>query len=174
MEEQPPLFADFPEDDGLVESVRRGTHAKPVVTGRILSRDVDRLRGIVSDLLCGLSQRRVATKWGVGRNSIRRCIEVLEERGELEPLKVRLARRYSRVAELAAENMEEALEAGDVPAASLPIMGGIAVDKMLLLTGEATQITERREVSIDDFRDRLDRMRRARVQPPNSLPEDTN
>lgn len=175
MEEQQDLITAemMPADDRLVEAVRRGDHSKPVVTGKILSRDIERVRSIVSDLISGLSQRQVAMRHNVGRNSLRQCVEVLEERGELEPLKQRLSRKFARVAELSADNLIEALEDNKVPSNVLPIVAGVAVDKTLLLSGEATSISERREVSVDAFRERVEAMRQARRSDPPAIPIDS-
>lgn len=137
----------FPEL-GVLEAARLWEPGKgePQLSGKVLLKDWERCERVCQRLLAGESQRSIARDEAMGRNSIRKVMEVLEQRGLLEPLKKRLSRRLGHVAEALTEDILEAAENGSLPANVKPIAMAIALDKKAMLDGEATQVIEvRRE-----------------------------
>lgn len=138
------LLEEFPGLEGLAEGWEPGRYARP--SGKILSTDEERCERVVELVLRGESDRRIAKVLGIGRNSIRAVIRVLEARGKLEPLKERMIRECRDVSMLSLQRMKEALEDDTVPAAALPIYAGVSIDKGELLAGGVTQRVEARQV----------------------------
>ncbi len=110
--------------------------------------------------LQGCSRRRIARECEISRHTLEQVLVVLTQRGKLAPVKERLVRQFGRVAELCTEGLIEQLEAGAVEARDISIGMGIAVDKWLLLQGEANQIVEQRvvEVSIEDVNREIEKL----------------
>src|SRR5262245_31373899 len=135
--DQAELFPELQErqDESLVERVK---HKAFVHTGAFISRQDHLCRAIVSDLLNGVSRRVIAERYSVSRNSVNAIREILDARGELEPLKKELARRLDRCVIYSLENLEEALCAGEIAKGSLPIALGILLDKKAALEGVPT------------------------------------
>lgn len=109
-------------------------------TGTTLER-----RQVLFDEICmrlveGVSQRTIARKYGVGRNTLAAMATRLEAAGKLEPYKKRVSRKLGLLVELGTDLMLERVERGDVPTNVLPVMVGIAFDKRALLENEPTAI----------------------------------
>src|SRR2546423_5400096 len=114
--EQGTLFPEF--DEALVELTRRKSF---VHTGAFVSREEELCRAICTDLLSGVSRRLIAERYNVSRNTVNAIREVMDKRGELEPLKKEIARRLDRCVIYSLENLEEALSDGDITAGQLPV-----------------------------------------------------
>jgi hypothetical protein len=154
------LPMEMPDQPALVDRVREFLH-----TGVRVLPDVERVEGILRDLCSGLSQRQVASRWAVSRNTIRAVVAVCEQSGRMVGTKARLADDMMDIARLACENLREKLEDDAVADKVLPIVMGVAVDKALLLTGQATAITEtRKAVSREDVIRYLDGLPNARKE----------
>lgn len=139
-------FFDFPDDPGLVEKVKAFVH-----TGKIVTKDDEFCDEVCRAILAGAKSRAVARHFRISRNSIRAITAHMEAAGKLEPLKQRLAADCFYAAGLGIENSIELLHQGKFPAAVLPTLVGVFMDKGLLLTGSATVITEtKREISAAD------------------------
>jgi hypothetical protein len=141
-EQQVELFSviDVEGDGEIVRSAKEFLH-----TGKIVLRDRERVEKVVRLICEGHSVRAIMRQCGVGWHAIQAIRDEAEKSGKLATLKQRLARSYGIVAEMSAENMIEALAAGKVPANVLAMMGGVATDKHLVLTGEASVIVEHKE-----------------------------
>ena len=63
-------------------------------TGRTLERRRGLVKAILERVAAGMSQRDVAKLFGVSRQSIRMLVERAEDRGELEPIRKRIAHKY--------------------------------------------------------------------------------
>lgn len=109
----------------------------------------------------GCSDRKIAEAAGVARESIPLHLAAGEASGRIRPLKDRLTQWVGLLAEestLAARDLVDAVRAGDRSEGvtmSLRALGpvmGIAVEKLQLLTGQATEIIEQRSApSHDEF-----------------------
>jgi hypothetical protein len=139
--EQPLLFSvsALPEAPALVELAKTWER-----TGKVLGKDEQRLEDIVTDVLMRISKRKIALKYGVSRNSIDTCLEILTERGKLEPLKERLKVKIGRLAESSIDYVQELIDEGALPPQSAPIVMGVALDKKAQMDGDATMIVEHR------------------------------
>lgn len=138
----------FPEL-GVLEAARLWQPGKaPEVTGKALLKDWERCGRVADALLLDVPQRQIARQEGMGRHSIRKVMEVLEERGLLAPQKKRMSRRLGHIAEAIGEDLMEMAEAGTLPAQVKPIAMAIALDKKALLDGEASQVIEVRRVGV--------------------------
>ena len=172
--DQPLLFEDLPIEPALIAFVAQKEFKH---TGSTLSKDQPRFFGIVGDLISGMSQRAVAQKWETSRQGLRRLVDLLEEQGELEPLKKRLMKKGGHLLELSIETMTELTEQGLMPPASVGFQFGIVFDKMALLAGEATSRTEeihRHVVRLEDYQSWVKDVERQAVDVQSTvLPENT-
>lgn len=157
------LLPEFPEVVALAEAWEPGMYARP--SGAILGKDEELCEAIGIAVLRGVSDRKIARRYGVGRNSVQAIIRTLDRRGKLEPLKERLIRDLGEVAMMSMARMKEALEDDLVPPAALPIYAGVAIDKRELLSGGVTARVESRVIEPD-----LEGMRRA-LRAQLGLPE---
>lgn len=176
--EQPPLFSifDLPTNPKLAGLAKDWEPGKWKHTGAGLLSDEELCELVCTDILSGLSQRAVARKYGISRNSITPVMEELESRGKLEPLKRRLSRKLGIAFELSVETAIEMLEEGRVPANVIPVMGGVFADKKALIDGEPTSIGEVRiETTAEAFLKKLEaaRSRLIECHAPPALPEPT-
>lgn len=130
MNETPVLFADWPEQPALVEKVKDYCHS-----GRIATRDDARCEEIMRAVLTGESDRSVARRYQVARETIKAIRAEFEKAGKLRPLKERIVDELVSTAALALDNSIEMLEAKRVPPNVLPIMVGVYLDKAQGLMG---------------------------------------
>jgi DNA-binding XRE family transcriptional regulator len=112
---------------------------------------------ILERIAANMSQRAVAEMFGVSRQSIRMLVERAEERGEMEPIKKRIAHKFFTVAELGSEEMRRRLEEepDKIKYHELAVGTGIAVNNGNLLTGSATSITAKVVVDQGALAERL-------------------
>jgi len=116
-------------------------------TGERVSQNEARALLLATLKLRGESDRSIARAIGCDRRSIPRVMERLEARGVVPPLRARLAGKIARLAESATDELEDLVGAGiwnrDTTAAlkGLGFAMGVATDKALLLTGQATSIS---------------------------------
>lgn len=110
-------------------------------TGKIIGKNEELCAAIVTDIALGVSERTVAKKYGVSRNSIGAAREALERAGKLEPLKERIAGLLSKGIVIAAEETIDAMRNGTLPKQCLPVVVGIFTEKRALVLGEPTAIS---------------------------------
>lgn len=139
MAKEPDILLDMPDQPVLERALVEYAH-----TGRAVFARPDILEDILSSLAAGVSQRSIARRHGVGRETIRVAARELARLGKLGPAKERLAARLLGCAEMGAETLAERLEDDALPPTALPIAIGVAIDKYLLLTGGPTQICEQK------------------------------
>ena len=141
---QPELFS-ADEFEAGTELVAALVEPKPD-TARRTGRTLERRRGLVKAIIervgSGLSTHKVSELFGVSRQSIRMLIERAEDRGELEPIKKRIANKFFTVAELGAEEMRRRLEEEPekIKYHELSVGTGITATNGNLMTGSATHI----------------------------------
>lgn len=156
----------FPEiEEGLVELVRRKSF---VHTGAFVSRDEELCRAVCTELLTGLSRRVIASRHGISRNTVNSIREVMEARGEMEPLKKEIARRLDRCVIYSLENLEEAMAKGMIAPGQLPIATAVLLDKKAALDGLPTARIEHvtaRKVTHEELNAWLDSLPSANPTP---------
>ena len=111
-------------------------------SGTLTERDQTLVDAILSSFVAGATQRQIAERFKVSRNTIAQMVRRAEGDGRLEPYKARLSARLGRAVEAGIEHWTEAVEAGKVSASQIPVAVGIFTDKKLLLDGEATSRVE--------------------------------
>jgi hypothetical protein len=136
-----PLFPDLEAefDAYVVDAVK----AKSFVhSGAFISRNEELCIAICTDLLSGVSRRVIAQRYEVSRNSVNVIREIMDARGELEPLKKEIARRLDRCVIYSLENLEHALEKDGIAHGQLPIATAVLLDKKAALEGQPTSRIE--------------------------------
>lgn len=148
-----PSFPEF--DEALVAQAKE---KRFIHTGAFVSRNEELCRAVCTDLLNGVGRRVIAKRYGISRNTVNAIREVMESRGELEPLKKEIARRLDRCVIYSLENLEEALSEGEIAAGSLPIATAVLLDKKAALEGAPTARIEHitRKISHEDLNAWLD------------------
>tara|TARA_Y100001963_G_scaffold64362_2_gene89689 strand:- start:102 stop:677 length:576 start_codon:yes stop_codon:yes gene_type:complete len=176
---QPELFSSDSYEAGeeLVKTLDHspGDDSPGNGTGKIpdsdrrTGRTLERRRGLVQNILkrsaAGLSQRDLSELYGVSRQSIRMLLARAEERGEMEPLRRRVAGKLLTTAELASEEMLRRLEEepGKIPYKDLSISIGISTQNANLLTGSATSITTKVVVDQTALQARLEELKKEAI-----------
>lgn len=150
--EQVFLFEKWPEEPQLVAKIKDYEH-----TGKSLVAD-PRLRDIVEAILNGASYRVVAKQYHVGRETLTSLFKWLEGSGQLRPFKERLAADWRETAALALWRVREAMIAGEMPLQVLPMLAGIATDKIELLTHSGGEEPAQKTIDITG-RDVLERLK---------------
>ena len=164
-ERQCALFPEF--EEGLVDAARNKSF---VHSGAFISRDQELCRSICTDLLTGISRRLIASRYSVSRNTVNAIREIMEERGELEPLKKEIAKRLDRCVIYSLENLEEAMADGKIAPGSLPIATAVLLDKKAALEGMPTARIEHvttRKVNHDDLNAWLESLPSANPASPS-------
>lgn len=136
---QPVLPVILAEADERLAAVFASTAA---FSGALTERDQSLVDAILSSFVAGATQRQIAERFKVSRNTIAQMVRRAEADGRIEPYKERLGARLGRAVEAGLEHWTEAVESGKVSAGQLPIAIGIFVDKKALLAGEATSRVE--------------------------------
>lgn len=136
---QPVLPVILDEADQRLAAVFASTAA---FSGLLTERDQSLVDAILSSFVAGATQRQIAERFKVSRNTIAQMVRRAEADGRLEPYKARLSARLGRAVEAGIEHWTEAVEAGKVSASQIPVAVGIFTDKKLLLDGEATSRVE--------------------------------
>ena len=136
---QPVLPVILDEADQRLAAVFATTAA---FSGALTERDQKLVDAILSSFVAGATQRQIAERFKVSRNTIAQLVKRAEADGRLEPYKARLSARLGRAVEAGIEHWTEAVEAGKVSASQIPVAVGIFTDKKLLLDGEATSRVE--------------------------------
>lgn len=136
---QPVLPVILDQADERLAAVFASTAA---FSGVLTERDQSLVDAILSSFVAGATQRQIAERFKVSRNTIAQMVRRAEGDGRLEPYKARLSARLGRAVEAGIEHWTEAVEAGKVSASQIPVAVGIFTDKKLLLDGEATSRVE--------------------------------
>lgn len=139
--------------DGIQIELEAGKDGSREFTGERLHRDrPDVYQAIVTAWANGLSQRQIARALRVSTNTVAAVIE--REPDAVEAQKKRLVTGLRRFAGATVERMLEDLD--KMPLQALPVALGVAVDKLQLLSGEATARIERTESRPDQVRAFID------------------
>jgi len=152
-------------DQHLVDLARRKAY---VHSGAFVSRDEELCRSVCTDLLTGLSRRAIAARHGISRNSVNAIREVMEARGDLEPLRKEIARRLDRCVIYSLENLEDATAKNLIAAGQLPIATAVLLDKKAALDGLPTARIEHvtaRRISHEELNAWLESLPSANPRP---------
>lgn len=159
---QPELFSPdmLPPRPDLVQMVKAKAYEH---TGKILTKDEELCLGVCKDLLLGLSDRQVAKKWGISRNSIVSIELALREQGKLEPLKQAISNELGEVIVMGLRNYKDALAANTVPAGQIPIPMAALIDKKGQLDANVVPGTSlhAEELTVEALREQLARLKSA-------------
>jgi hypothetical protein len=150
---QPALFPvespkGFPSGSATLFPVSRGQYS-----GARVTLDEDRVRLVGALKLLNLSDRKIAAMAQCARESIPQMVAEAERRGWLRPIKERLTASLGALAEDAVSASREIVEdirdgkASEGAVLALRALGpmvGITTEKLLLLTGQPTEIRETR------------------------------
>lgn len=165
---QPWLFDEdvLPHRPDLVAKVKAYCH-----TGKIVDKDDELVEAICGAILLGQRARKIATHYGVSRNTVARIKGELETVGKLEPIKQRLSAKLGRLAEASIDDLIDRAEKGALPPNVLPIVMGVSVDKKGQLDAGVVPGTERHEAELDPevIRAKWETMKRARVTEIQSV-----
>jgi predicted XRE-type DNA-binding protein len=139
--------------DGIQIEQEAGKDGSREFTGERLHRDrPDVYQAIVTAWANGLSQRQIARALRVSANTVAAVIE--REPDAVEAQKKRLVTGLRRFAGATVERMLEELDR--MPLNALPVALGVTVDKLQLLSGEATARVERVDNRPDKVREYID------------------
>jgi hypothetical protein len=144
---QPQLFdaSIIPLDLELGRAAKHLAH-----TGAVVTSNDAKVLAIAACKLAGLSDKETAARVRCSRNTVGPVMEHLERSGRIPVLQERLTHHLGRVAESAALELDRVINDGvwntDTSGAvrSLGVAMGIATERLLLMTGQATQIIEQR------------------------------
>jgi hypothetical protein len=158
LKDQPELFAvaELEQLERVEAAAKLYVHS-----GKIVGKDVEFVARLAEMVLRGISERRIARSLGCSRNVIKPVMRELEAAGKLEPYKQRLSKRLGDIASQSIDAIEEAIEAGTMPAQCLPVVMGVALDKKAALDGDGTVVTVRHEkvLSVEDLRAMAEELR---------------
>lgn len=132
--EQPEFFSpdEYASRPDLVQMVKAKTFLH---TGVLTTKDEELCRGVCRDLLLGASDRQIARKWRISRNSIVGIELAMRERGELEPLKKAISDELGSIIVMGLRNYKDALAANLISPGQLPIPMAALIDKKGQLDG---------------------------------------
>ncbi len=138
---QPELFSPdaYPVRPDLVQMVKGKSFLH---TGAHLTKDEELCRGVCADLVLGASDRAIAKKWRISRNSIIGIEMAMRARGELEPLKQEISGLLGEVIVMGLRNYRDALAGGLINPAQIPIPMGVFIDKKGQLDGNVIPGTQ--------------------------------
>ena len=113
------------------------------------------------------SSRKAGAATGIPERTINEWIHRPEYAGLVEATKERIGMESLVLAQLAAEQIAQRIRDNKLDGRSLVMAYGVAVDKFLLLTGEATTRTEVRDIGRDLSDEELRDALRARLTRPS-------
>lgn len=128
---------DTPMEAAALESIRSRRYEHQGI--RLVEDDMKALRLV--ELLClKWGVKKISREMNVSAHTVRAARRLLVAQGKLAPYKQRVVEGMEDAIEAGVENYREALEAGRVPAAQIPIGVAIMFDKRALAMGEPTSI----------------------------------
>ncbi|MBM3729121.1 MAG: hypothetical protein FJW40_27320 [Acidobacteria bacterium] len=111
-------------------------------TGSTVEKDRQRVDAVLSAVVAGVPREHIAALAKISTHTIAGIVDRAERSGEIAGWKERMSRLLARATETMAATLVEAVEQKKLAPAALPVSLGIAVDKKLLLDGEATSRVE--------------------------------
>ena len=123
------------------------SHSGKIVLRRVLACE-ELAEGVCTALLMGLSVRLIAKRFGMSTRSVINIRQAMTDRGELAPLRQRIAQKLDRVIELGLERWEEGIVSGEIHPGQLPIPTLAALDKKAAMDSGLVGDTGRSEAEI--------------------------
>lgn len=123
------------------------THSGKLVLRRVLACE-ELAEGICTALLMGLSTRLIAKRFGMSTRSVINIRQAMTNRGELAPLRQRIAQAVDQVIELGLERWQEGIVTGEIHAGQIPIPILAAMDKKAAMDSGLVGDTGRSEAEI--------------------------
>ncbi len=125
------------------EQVSPGIRKLNRTAERLFKNRPDTYKAIVSGLADGTTIRKLCNEHEVSPNTV---MAIKKREGEtLDDIKNYMAELWGTVGTTGLEALIEAIQQGKLPATSLPASNGIATEKLLLLSGQATSVVEHRQ-----------------------------
>jgi hypothetical protein len=167
--EQQLLFAEGAELLTVEEDARQGKYS-----GKIIEKHRAKVSAICNALAGGIGIIRIARAFGVSEHTV---MAIRDRHPELIAMEEKeLSRTYGKILKLSAERYLEALVAGSIHPAQLPVGMGIVFDKKALLDGKPTQIVHHQEkdLTVEDLNRLFESMKVAKVAPVLELEENSS
>jgi hypothetical protein len=150
--EQPSLFSELEMD--LITIDQPETRKR--YTAERLARCIAKRDAIINALAHGFGLLRIAKAFGVSHHTVS---TIRDSRPDLVAIeKKQLSGQYGRVIKMSLDRYEEALVAGKISPAQIPVAVGIFSDKRAQIDGDPGLVIEHRHkivASADGFRERL-------------------
>lgn len=128
--EQVQLFDQWPDEPQLVERAKEYLH-----TGKVALKDQPRCLAICAAVVSGVPYRLVMREFQVGFETIKQVYKVFESTGKLRTVKEDLRLGWEEICRLAQWRLKDKLVTDGIPSNVLPMLAGIATDKVRDLTG---------------------------------------
>lgn len=152
----PALFDLSEVEAGILDAV---TRQPGQCSGARIDRQVELVTMVLDRLAAGCSQREVARLTGLHRRTVAGILARAEQCGRIAPHKQAVSQLLGRAIRGGVELWIERMEAGEVPASTIPVAVGIFSDKKAMLDGEATsRVEHRREIGREDVEGYLRRL----------------
>ena len=150
--DQPELFEVWPDEPKLVAEVREKSFLR---TGKYLSKRLERVRAICLDIIFGrasglLSDREIARKHRVSRNDFGVILDIMRQRGELEPLTKMINADLDVNTWLMGRRINEGILDGTIHPGQLPIPWLAALDKRAQRDAGIVPGTGRTEAEVEE------------------------
>ena len=140
---QPEFFSPQDVESGLIEVAGR---PKGQFTGALIEKQAALVDLILERFATGASQREIARLFSVSPNTVAGVVARATASGRIEAYKTRVSAKLAGAIEGGIEVWTDALRAGQLNPAQIPLAVGIFSDKKALLDGEATSRVEVRSL----------------------------
>ena len=139
----PEFFSPEAVEAGLVEVAGK---PRGQFSGALVERQAALVDVILERFAAGASQREIAKIFRVSSNTVAGIVARATTSGRIEAYKTRVSAKLAAAVEGGIEVWTDALRAGTLNPAQIPLAVGIFSDKKALLDGEATSRVEVRQV----------------------------
>lgn len=130
---------ELPEEPQAVEVVKRFVH-----TGKIAFKDEPRCEELVARLLMGEPVIRIARAMRMSPSTVRKAHRELDDGGKLGDLKGRVLKKFERLAETNADNLQVMAEDGMISAHDSSVLAGILLTNGVAGGGAQRMVVEHR------------------------------
>ena len=142
MKPAPELFSPEAVESGLVEVAGK---PRGQFSGALIERQAELVDVILERFAAGSSQREIARVFGISTNTVAGVVARATAAGRIEAYKTRVSAKLAGAIEGGIEVWTDALRAGLLNPAQIPLAVGIFSDKKALLDGEPTSRVEVRQ-----------------------------
>lgn len=139
----------MPVEAAALESVRARRYEHQ---GLRLTEDDAKAQRLVELLTLKWGVKRISREMSISAHTVRAARRLLVAQGKMAPYKQRVVEMMEDAIEAGVEKYRDAMEAGLVPAAQIPIGTAIMFDKRALAMGEPTSIRGTGEVQSEDLK----------------------